>query len=36
LQEAYKLGYRGYVGLECQPLGDPVEAARKVALADQW
>lgn len=36
LKEAYNLGYRGYVGVECRPLGDPVEAARRVALADQW
>jgi hydroxypyruvate isomerase len=36
LREAYELGYRGYVGLECRPSGDPVEAAKRVALADQW
>lgn len=36
LKEAYDLGYRGYVGLECLPLSDPIEAAKRVALADQW
>jgi hydroxypyruvate isomerase len=36
LKEAYDLGYRGYVGLECRPLGDHIEAARRVAMADQW
>lgn len=36
LKEAYDLGYRGYVGLECRPLGDPIEAAKRVAQADQW
>lgn len=28
------LGYRGYVGLECSPTGDPVVAARGVRAAD--
>ena len=36
LKEAYDLGYRGYVGLECSPLGDPIAAAFRVAKADQW
>jgi hydroxypyruvate isomerase len=36
LKEAYDLGYRGYVGLECWPLGDEVEAARAVHRADIW
>jgi hydroxypyruvate isomerase len=36
LQEAAKLGYDGYVGLECRPQGDEVEAARRVAAADVW
>ncbi len=36
LKEAYDLGYRGYVGLECSPLSDPVAAAQGVALADRW
>jgi hydroxypyruvate isomerase len=36
LREAYELGYRGYVGLECAPRGDEVEAARAVARADIW
>ncbi|HMS15207.1 MAG TPA: TIM barrel protein [Planctomycetota bacterium] len=37
LKEAYDLGYRGYVGLECSPLeGDDLRAAKRVALADTW
>jgi hydroxypyruvate isomerase len=36
LRQAYELGYRGFVGLECRPKGDPVEAARAVARADVW
>ncbi len=36
LKEAYELGYRGYVGLECSPLNNSVEAAQRVALADRW
>ena len=36
LQELARLGYRGYVGLECNPLNDPVEAAKRVAAADRW
>ncbi len=35
-QHMQKLGYRGWVGLECTPKGDPVEAARAVARSDQW
>jgi hydroxypyruvate isomerase len=35
-QHMHKLGYRGWVGLECTPKGDPIEAARAVAQADQW
>jgi hydroxypyruvate isomerase len=35
-QHMYKLGYRGWVGLECTPKSDPIEAARAVAKADQW
>jgi len=36
LQEAHKLGYRYYVGLECRPKGDEITAARRVAAADIW
>ncbi len=36
LKEAYDLGYRGYVGLECRPKEDELTAARRVAAADQW
>jgi hydroxypyruvate isomerase len=36
LKEAYDLGYRGFVGLECWPEKDPETAARRVALADRW
>lgn len=36
LKEAYDLGYRGYVGLECWPLGDEVDAARAVNRTDIW
>jgi len=35
LQEAQKLGYRGYVGLECRPT-DELQAAQRVAAADVW
>jgi hydroxypyruvate isomerase len=35
LKEAYDLGYRGYVGLECRPT-EEVAAARRVAAADVW
>jgi hydroxypyruvate isomerase len=36
LKEAYDLGYRDAVGLECTPQGDEVTAARRVAAADVW
>jgi hydroxypyruvate isomerase len=36
LKEAYDLGYRGYIGLECKPLKDEVTAAKRVAAADIW
>ncbi len=36
LKEAYALGYRDYVGLECRPLEDEVTAAKRVAAADVW
>ena len=36
LKELHDLGYRGYVGLECRPRRDEVEAARAVNRADQW
>ncbi|MBM3999946.1 MAG: TIM barrel protein [Planctomycetes bacterium] len=36
LREAHALGYRGFVGLECRPSGDEVDAARRVAAADVW
>lgn len=36
LKEAYDLGYRGYVGLECRPKTTEIEAARGVARADVW
>lgn len=36
LKEAYNLGYRGFVGVECRTLTNPVEAAKRLALADQW
>lgn len=36
LKEAWKLGYRGYVGLECSPKSDELTAARRVAAADVW
>ena len=36
LKEAYDLGYRDAVGLECTPIGDEVTAARRVAAADVW
>ena len=35
LKEAYDLGYRGYVGLECRPT-EEIAAARAVAAADVW
>jgi len=36
LKEAYELGYRGYVGLECRPRDGELAAARRVAQADAW
>jgi len=36
LKEAYDLGYRGYVGLECRPKTTELAAARAVAKADVW
>ncbi|MBK7877589.1 MAG: TIM barrel protein [Planctomycetes bacterium] len=36
LREAHELGFRGWVGLECSPKGDPLDAARAVAQADRW
>jgi hydroxypyruvate isomerase len=35
LKEAYDLGYRDFVGLECRPT-EEVAAARRVAAADVW
>ncbi len=35
LRQAYELGYRGYVGLECNPT-EELAAARAVAHADRW
>jgi hypothetical protein len=36
LREAYDLGYRGYVGLECTPRTSELAAAQGVARADVW
>jgi hydroxypyruvate isomerase len=36
LRQAYELGYRGYVGLECRPATTELAAARAVAKADVW
>lgn len=36
LREAYKLGYRDFIGIECRPLEDEVLAAQRVAAADVW
>ena len=36
LREAYDLGYRGYVGLECRPKTTELAAAQGVARADVW
>ena len=36
LQEAKKLGYDYYLGLECRPKGDEITAAKRVAAADVW
>ena len=36
LREAWELGYRGFVGLECSPSEDEASAARRVHEADLW
>ena len=36
LKEAYDLGYRDYVGLECRPKEGELQAAQRVNSADQW
>ncbi len=36
LRQAYELGYRDFVGLECRPKGAEIDAAKAVAQADQW
>ena len=36
LKEAFELGYRGYVGLECLPKTTELAAAQSVAAADAW
>lgn len=36
LRQAYELGYRGFVGLECRPKTTELAAARGVAAADVW
>ncbi|MGE3317166.1 MAG: hydroxypyruvate isomerase family protein [Planctomycetaceae bacterium] len=36
LKEAYDLGYRDYVGLECRPKEDELTAAKRVAACDVW
>ncbi len=36
LKEAYDLGYRDYVGLECRPRTTELAAAKGVAAADVW
>ena len=36
LQELGKLGYDGYVGLECRPKGSEADAAAAVYRADNW
>ena len=36
LKEAWDLGYRGCVGLECNPSEGELPAARRVAAADVW
>jgi len=36
LRQAYELGYRGYVGLECNPKTTELAAAEAVARADAW
>jgi hydroxypyruvate isomerase len=36
LKQAFDLGYRGFVGLECRPKNDELSAAKAVARADIW
>jgi len=36
LKEAWDLGFRGYVGLECSPRDDAASAAERVRAADVW
>ncbi len=36
LKEAWELGYRGWVGLECTPRDGEETAAMRVAQADAW
>ena len=36
LQEAYRLGYRGFVGLECSPRDGEERAVERVRAADVW
>ncbi|MBI2823268.1 MAG: TIM barrel protein [Planctomycetia bacterium] len=36
LKEAYDLGYRDFVGLECRPKNGELAAAKGVAAADVW
>jgi hypothetical protein len=36
LKEAFDLGYRYFVGLECRPKEGEIAAARRVAAADIW
>jgi hydroxypyruvate isomerase len=36
LRQAYELGYRDYVGLECVPKTSELAAAKGVAAADAW
>jgi hydroxypyruvate isomerase len=36
LRQAYELGYRGYVGLECRPATTELAAAQAAAKADNW
>ncbi len=36
LKEAYNLGYRDYIGLECSPRNGAVKAIERVKAADVW
>ena len=36
LRQAYELGYRGYVGLECSPRDGEEKAVERVRAADRW